>query len=107
MNDNKEIKKLNETGEQSAEKVAGGKGINFEGLHLKDPTPIAVIPRPPRNMIEKICSCADCGAPVHVYGFKDLMTCYYGGKLYCNSCLAKHKETAAEPTTSADAGLSN
>ena len=102
MNDNKEIKKLSETGEQSAEKVSGGKGINFEGLHLKDPTP------PPRSIIEMIeQKCADCGAPVHVYSFKDLMTCYYEGKLYCHSCLAKHKATAAEPTPSADAGLSN
>ena len=106
MNDNKEIKKLNETGEQSAEKVAGGKGINFEGLHLKDPTPIAVIPRPPGGMIETIFKCADCGARIKLCSS---MACYRnGGKLYCHSCcLAKHKETAAEPTTSADAGLSN
>lgn len=98
MDENKKIKKISE---QSAEIVSGGKGINFEGLLLKDPTPIAVIPRPPRNMIEKICSCADCGARIE-------MACYYyEGQRYCHSCLAKHKATAAEPTPSADAGLSN
>ena len=84
MNENKEIKKLSETGEQSAEKVAGGKDVK------------SLIPdeRTLNRLNDKFC---DPPAALHVYG-RRCSDCgkkcssirIFNGKEYCESCCRKH-----------------
>ena len=84
MNENKEIKKLSETGEQSAEKVAGGKDVK------------SLIPdeRTLNRLNDKFC---DPPAALHVYGRRCSdcgkrcsSICIFNGKEYCDSCWRKH-----------------
>ena len=72
MNDNKEIKKLSETGEQSAEIVSGG--VRFPDEH--------------RRGCHVMGICGDCEATT--------TSTAYGG--YCRCCWRRRKHTGRAPT---------
>lgn len=101
MDENKKIEKLGETGEQSAEMVSGGVERHIPHRPIND-----LISIDPSQIIltNETPPCDDCGAPV--YNAAIVKRCHKG-KVYCPSCLAKHKTPAEEPAPSADAGLSN
>ena len=83
MNENKEIKKLSETGEQSAEKVAGGKDvkslipdeITLNRLNDKFYMPIAL-----RVYGRHYSDCGKKCSSIRIFN----------GKEYCESCCRKH-----------------
>ena len=82
MNDNKEIKKLNETGEQSAEIVSGGKDV-------KSLIPDEITLNRLNDKFFPValhvygCHCSDCGEICS-------SICMFNGKGYCESCCRKH-----------------
>ena len=97
MNDNKEIKKLNETGEQSAEIVSGGKGV--KSLIPEDGMHDSPIPSISYNVYGRYCR--DCGK-------KYSNICMFNGKGYCESCCRKHmkeSKNASEKTTAGSESL--
>ena len=101
MNDNKEIKKLSETGEQSAEIVSGGKGV--KSLIPEDGMHDSPIPSISYNVYGRYCR--DCGK-------KYSNICMFNGKEYgneyCESCRKKHmkeSKNASEKTTASSESL--
>ena len=93
MNDNKEIKKLNETGEQSAEMVSGGKSVT--GVFPEDIMHDFPITNSPISLRVYGHHCRDCGKICS-------SICMFNGKEYCGSCCRKHmkeSKNASEKTT--------
>lgn len=102
MNENKEIEKLSETGEQSAEVVSGGVDRHIPHRPIRRPKP----PKRPSNppaCLHAFGNCSDCGKRIN-------KLCMFNGKAYCTSCWKKHANEslapAETPTPSVDAGPS-
>ena len=87
MNENKDIKKLSENGEQSAEQVAGGAGINPE-------VDLAGIRRLMSNPDEPMYGCCVMGY-CHDCGERTTNNAYGN---YCRGCWLRRKHTGRPPT---------